>query len=215
MQNFRFDVDEAWAKAHNEMLRDTRRLRSSAIVMGVIALIVGVLCFLVLDPSGPWRVIVPVLCATVTVVAVAVGVAAPRAVGSAQQLYANYPLVPAVIAEVKPRTVDLLALVNVNVDQTRPPRWALALRPVSAIDGHHRKRGTQVPSVAVSGRRSARSQDTWDEITPMPIAWGTPDTDVIEAARKAIPHELWEKLEKNRKRLEDVKKTKLNLLVLD
>lgn len=197
------------------MLRDGRRLRSSALVMAGITLVIAVLCFVVIEEGSLWRVIIPILCLTFAVASVAVGVAANKSIGTAQELYDRYPLVPAVIAEVRPRTVELLALVNATADPQQPPRWALALRPVTEIEGHKRKRGVQVPSVAVSGRRSARSQETWDEITPMPIAWGTPDPDVVERARQAIPQEVWRKLNRAIDRTDEVRDTKFNLLLLD
>ena len=48
----------------------------------------------------------------------------------------------------------------------------------------------------------------------MPIAWGTPDQEVVTIARKSIPQEEWQILERARKRLTDVKATKYDLLVL-
>ncbi|AIG63831.1 membrane protein [Corynebacterium atypicum] len=212
---FSFDVDSAWARAHNELLRDTRRLRSSAIVMAVIAVLIGIVAFLLIEPGSIWRIAIPVVSATFAVTSTAVGVAAKHSVGSAQDLYDKYPLVPAVIAEVNPRTVELLALVNTTVDPDQPEKLALAVRPISRIEGHPRKKGVQVPAVAVSGRRSARSQETWDEITPMPIAWATPDEDIIDKARKAIPQETWKRLNRAIDRVDEVKRTKFNLLPLD
>ena len=99
-----------------------------------------------------------------------VGFAAARKVGTAQQLYDSYPLAPAVIAEVNERDMVLLALVNTNVDPSLPPRWAACLRTVTAIPGTQRTVGTKVPVAAVSGRAD---NNHWQQITPMPIAWGT------------------------------------------
>ena len=48
----------------------------------------------------------------------------------------------------------------------------------------------------------------------MSIAWGTPDAETVTIARKSIPQEEWQRLERARKRLSDVKATKFDLLVL-
>ncbi|WPF66728.1 MULTISPECIES: DUF3239 domain-containing protein [unclassified Corynebacterium] len=209
---FSFAVDEAWAKKNNELLRDTRRLRLSAFLLGAVLLAagLGIANFV----GGVGGVIVAGVFAVLAIVFVIIGIIAPSKVGGAQQLYDAYPLAPAIIAEVNPRDIVLMALVNTNADPHKPPRWGLALRTVTSIKGHDRKYGTRVPAVAVSGRRTTRNQDHWDEITPMPIAWGTPDPDAITAARKAIPHQEWDILEKNLKNLDKVKATRFNLLVL-
>ncbi|WP_301206485.1 DUF3239 domain-containing protein, partial [Corynebacterium stationis] len=44
--------------------------------------------------------------------------------------------------------------------------------------------------------------------------WGTPDQEVVNIARKSIPQEEWQILERARKRFTDVKATKFDLLVL-
>ena len=48
----------------------------------------------------------------------------------------------------------------------------------------------------------------------MPICWGTPDSEVIAAAKKEIPANQWRRLDALRSRLEDVKATKEHLLTL-
>lgn len=209
---FSFTVDEPWAKENNELLRDSRRLRLSAVLLSILMLAAG-LGFSRLTHGAAAAVIVGVF-AALAVVFLLIGLIVPQKVGGPQRLYDSYPLAPAVIAEVNPRDIVLMALVNTAVDPAQPPRWGLALRTVTAIKGHERKLGTRVPAVAVSGRRTAQQQDSWGEVTPMPIAWGTPDPDVVQAARKAIPHDQWEMLEKNRTRLDEVKATPRNLLVL-
>lgn len=209
---FTFTVDEAWAKKNNELLRDTRRLCLSAFLLGAVLLAAGLGIANFVGSVG--GVIVAGVFAALAVIFVIIGIIAPAKVGGAQQLYDAYPLAPAIIAEVNPRDIVLMALVNTAVDPAQPPRWALALRTVTAIKGHQRKLGTRIPAVAVSGRRTTRNEGFWDEVTPMPIAWGTPDPDVISAARKAIEHQQWNILEKNLKNLDKVKATKYNLLVL-
>ncbi|KQB86057.1 DUF3239 domain-containing protein [Corynebacterium lowii] len=209
---FSFTVDEAWAKKNNELLRDTRRLRLSAFLLGLLMAAAGVGFSMLAGGAAQFLILGVFL--VLAVIFVIIGIIVPSKVGGAQQLYDTYPLAPAVIAEINPRDIVLMALVNTAVDTHQPPRWALALRTVTAIKGHERKRGTRVPAVAVSGRRTTRNQGIWDEVTPMPIAWGTPDPDVVTAARKAIPQQQWEMLEKGRKRLDEVKATPRNLLVL-
>ncbi|KQB83485.1 DUF3239 domain-containing protein [Corynebacterium oculi] len=209
---FSFTVDEAWAKKNNELLRDTRRLRLSAFLLGAVLLAagLGIANFV----GGVGGIIVAGIFAVLAIVFVIIGIIAPAKVGGAQQLYDAYPLTPAIIAEVNARDIVLMALVNTSLDPHKPPRWGLALRTVTSIKGHERKQGTRVPAVAVAGRRTTRNEGFWDEVTPMPIAWGTPDPDVVTAARKAIPHQQWDILEKNLKNLDKVKATRLNLLVL-
>ncbi len=212
MKVFKFEVDETFARKNNEMLRDTRRLQLSGIILGVILLVAAVVLALWVDAA--WAPLAGIALGLLAVVSFVVAFIVPRKVGTAQDLYDRYPLAPSVIAEVNPRDFVLMALVNTNVDPELPPRWGAALRTVTRINGVTPKLGTKVPAAAVQGRRSMRDQEHWDEITPMPIAWGTPDQDVVTMARKAIPQDQWDRLERARKRLNDVKATDHNLLVL-
>ena len=215
MNRFHFDVDEAFAKQHNEMLRDTRKVVISGVSLFVICVAAGAAMWFLMDPANPWRWLGGVGLALFGCMMLLVAFLVPRSVGKAQDLYDRYPLVPAVIAEVNPRDVLLMALVNVNVDETLPPRYAAALRTVSSIPGiADPKVGTKIPAVAVGGRRSTRDKEHWQEVTPMPIAWGTSDKAIIDEAQKTIPHDQWRKLDKARGRLDDVKATSMNLLVL-
>lgn len=215
MKVFRFEVDEAFAKKNNEMLKDTRRLQTSAIVFGVILLVLAVALFAWLGQGEVWGLVGGTISLTFGLLCFFLAVAVPRKVGAPQELYDAYPLAPAVIAEVNERDYVLMALVNTNVDPQIPPRWGVALRTVSRITGiKEPKLGTRVPVAAVQGRRSVRDQEHWDEISPMPIAWGTPDQDVVNTARRAIPEDQWTRLDKARNRLDEVKATRYNLLVL-
>lgn len=212
MQNFQFTVDTEYARKHNELLKDTKRLQIAAFIFALVQLALGYSLYSWL--GGPMGIIIMAIFAIVAIIFLVLIPILPKKVGSAQELYDNYPLVPAVIAEVRPRDMTILALVNLSVDPSAKPRFGLATRNVTMLEGHERKVGEKVPSVAVAGRRSTRTQERWDEISPMPVAWGTPDHEIIASARKAIPHELWSKLQKNVDKLEDVKKTKFNLLEL-
>ena len=213
MKIFKFEVDEAFAKRHNELLKDSGRLRLSGLIMGLLLVIAGVATYMFIDDT--WRITVGLGLGLFGIMCAIVGVVAARKVGTAQELYDRYPLAPAVIVEVNERDMVLMALVNTNVDPKIPPRWAATLRTVTAIPGiTTRTVGTKVPVAAVSGQVNSNEREHWQQITPMPIAWGTPDQEVVDIARKSVPQEQWQMLERARKRLTDVKATKFDLLVL-
>ncbi|GAA1474525.1 DUF3239 domain-containing protein [Corynebacterium felinum] len=212
MKNFNFSVDNEHAKKNNELLKDTKRLQISAALFGFILLGVGYGLSHVYP--GTLGTIIIGTFAVMAVVSFALIFVIPRQVGTADKLYATYELCPAVIAEVNPRDMVLLALVNINANREGEPRWGLATRTITRLEGHNRKKGERVPSVAVTGRRSVKSQEVWDEISPMPIAWGTTDATVIKEATKTIPFEQWNLLEKNVSKLDQVKATRFNLLPL-
>ena len=210
MKIFKFDVDESFAKSNNELLRDSNRLRVSGLIFGLILVIAGAAVWW----RFSWGITLGLGLILFGIVVAIVGVAAASKVGTAQSLYDSYPLAPAVIAEVNERDMVLMALVNTNVDPSLPPRWGACLRTVSAIPGVPRTVGTKVPVAAVSGQRSSSDKEHWQQISPMPIAWGTPDAETVTIARKSIPQDQWQRLERARKRLSDVKATRYDLLVL-
>lgn len=213
MKIFKFDVDESFAKKHNELLRDSGRLRLSGLLLGALLLIAGITIFFVVDAA--WSITVGIGLGLFGLMCALVGVLAAWKVGTAQELYDAYPLAPAVIAEVTDRDMTLLALVNTNVDPQAPPRWGAAIRRINAIPGLNKRAvGTKVPVAAIAGHHTNSDKDHWQQISPMPIAWGTPDQEVVKIARTSIPDEQWQRLERARKRLSDVKATKYDLLVL-
>lgn len=212
MKIFKFDVHEDFAKQNNELLRDSSRLRNSGLIMGLLLIIGGIALYFGIDAT--WRITVGLGMVLFGIFCAVIGVLASHQIGSAQKLYDSYPLAPAVVAEVNERDMVLLALVNTNVDPKLPPRWGACLRTVSNIPGIKRTVGTKVPVAAVSGQRSSSDKEHWQQITPMPIAWGTPDAETVTIARKSIPEDQWQRLERARKRLSDVKATKYDLLVL-
>ncbi|APT93039.1 membrane protein [Corynebacterium phocae] len=213
MKIFKFSVDEQFAQNNNELLRDSKRLRNSGLILGLILIIIGVTIFFTVEAA--WAFTLGLGFGLFGALVAVVGFLAAKKVGTAQQLYDRYPLAPAVIAEVNETDVVLMALVNTNVDPTLPPRWAASLRTVSNIPGlTERTVGTKIPVAAVSGQRTSKNSEHWDQITPMPIAWGTPDQEVVKIARNAIPSEQWHKLDRARKRLNDIKATRFDLLVL-
>ncbi|MDN8595308.1 MULTISPECIES: DUF3239 domain-containing protein [unclassified Corynebacterium] len=215
MKRFHFDVDEEFAKKHNEMLRDTRKVTISGISLFVICVVAAVLLWTLTPDNSAWGWFGVIGLVPFGIVMLIVGLMVPRSVGGAQELYDRYPLAPAVIAEVNPRDMVLMALVNTNVDESLTPRYAAALRTVSNIPGIDEPTvGTKVPSLAVGGRRTTRDKDHWQEVTPMPIAWATTDQAILKRARTEIPQEQWHMLDKSLAKLDDVKATPMNLLVL-
>ncbi|MBP3088786.1 DUF3239 domain-containing protein [Corynebacterium sp. sy017] len=214
MSTFHFDIDTAHAKKNNEILKDTRRLQISAFIFALIQLGIGIALYFYLNKDIMGLFVLGAFGA-MAVFTLAFIFIIPRKVGTPQQLYQKYELAPAIIAQVNPRDMVLLALVNTNVDPDISPRWALAARTVTALPGHNLKVGEQVPSVAVTGRRSLKTEHSWDHITPMPIAWATKDAEVIQRAKKEIPQQLWAKLEKNLPKLAQVRETKFDLLSID
>ncbi|AKK02595.1 DUF3239 domain-containing protein [Corynebacterium epidermidicanis] len=212
MRTFHFTVDENYNKAHNEYSKDVTRLQLSAGVLGALLLAVALGIFF-LTTVG-WRLVALVALGTFAIFCFSLIFILPRQIGGAQRLYDSYELVPAIVAEVNPRDLVLMALVNASADPAAQRRPALALRTVTKLEGHPTKVGVRVPSVAVSGRRSIGKDAQWDEISPMPIAWATPDRSVLVDAERAIPEAEWRRLDKLLPRLKDVQTTTYNLLVL-
>ena len=142
-----------------------------------------------------------------------VAVTLPGTTGTPQDLYDTWPLAPAMIAEVDPRTMTLMALVDTASEEGAEPRRALVLRTVSKVSGTPRTVGARVPSVAVGGKHR-RGRDHWDQITPVPIAWATPSSRIRRDAERSIPEGDWQLLRDNLDRVADVRATKFDLLVL-
>ncbi|WP_034651941.1 DUF3239 domain-containing protein [Corynebacterium vitaeruminis] len=212
MPVFNFSVDEEYAKKHNELLKDTRRLQLSALLFALVQLAIGVSVYLFVGGGLGW--IVLAVFGVMALVSLALIFVIPQQVGDAAKLYGTYELVPAVIAKVNPRDLTVMALVNMNVDPTAAPSYGLATRTITRLEGHERKVGERVPAVAVTGRRSTHAQTTWDQISPMPIAWGTPDKATVARAEKEILADLWALLEKNIDKVDDVATTRYDLLPL-
>ncbi|QMV85872.1 DUF3239 domain-containing protein [Corynebacterium hindlerae] len=213
MRTFSFPINPEHNKQNNEFSRDAVRLQISAGVFGLILAVIAFFVFRISD-GAIWGLAVTIGLAAFAAFCFLLIFILPRQMGSAQQMFDRYPLVPAVVAEVEPRGMVLMALVDANASESGKPIPALAIRNISNLRGHERVVGERVPAVAVSGRRSVSSKDRWDEISPMPIAWGTPDMDVVKEAQKAIPENEWNRLHKCLERLDDVKANPMNLLVL-
>jgi hypothetical protein len=210
---FNFTVDEPFARKHNEFFRDSRRFQWSAGLMGATMVAAAVVLFVVVDAG--WAVIVGIAASIMALICFVMVPVFPRQLGSPQQYYDAYDLAPTVIAQVNPRDVVLMALVDTAATDTASSRPALALRTVTSIPGVERTVGERVPAMAVTGMRSVGHQDHWEQVSPMPVAWGTQDRSVVAAAEKAIPESEWARLESLIDRLQDVQKTRNLLLELD
>lgn len=210
--SFDFTVDEAHNNANNEYFRDGKRLRLSAAIMAVLLWGGGALALWLLGTSGA-GLFLGILAITFGTMCAWVALTLPGTTGTPQDLYDSWPLAPAMIAEVGPRTMTLMALVNTASEEGAEPRRALALRTVTKVSGTPRTVGARVPSVAVGGK-PRRGRDHWDQITPVPIAWATPSSRTRRNAERSIPEGDWRLLRDNLDRVPDVRATKYDLLEL-
>lgn len=213
MRQFTFTVDSEHNKKNNEFSRDATRLQISAGIFGIVLALIAFAVMRISD-GAPWGLAVAIGLGTFALFCFALIFILPRQMGSAQAMFESYPLVPAMVAEVLPRGMVLMALVDANASDSGKPVPALAIRNITNLRGHERVVGERVPAVAVAGRRSVSTTDRWDEISPMPIAWGTADAGTVKEAQKAIPENEWNTLQKHLDKLEKVKATNMNLLIL-
>ena len=208
-------VDDAWVRKNNETLAEVRRLQWSAGLLGVIVLAAGI-GVLVASGMESWAWIVAVVAAAFALGCLAMIGYIPRKMGSMERTYSTSELVPAIVAEVRPRGVTLLALVDRAVDRSAGKLPTLAVRNCAKIAGHEVRVGERVPCVAVVGNRSARGSDnTYQFISPMPVAWATPDKDVLRRLVKQIPAGEWERLRQNLDRSKEVSAQTTSLLPLE
>lgn len=208
-------VDDAWVRKNNETLTEVRRLQWSAGILGLIVLGAGV-GMLIYSDMDVWGWMIAAVAGVFAIGSLAMIWYIPRKMGSLHHTYANSELVPAVIAEVRPRGVTLLALVDQAVDRSAGKRPALVTRNTGMIPGHEAKVGERVPCVAVAGNRSARGNDNlYFFLSPMPVAWATSDKAEIRRLAKEIPSGEWDTLRKNLERVTEVAAQPTSLLPLD
>lgn len=176
-------------------MADVRRLRSSAIVTAVILIAAAAWFFWM---AHPWSYILGAVFVIAAATSLWVTVWAPRKVGTVEDLYAKGGLVPAVIAEKRPRGVTLLALVDIAKPDAESPHYALVTRSIRSLPGHELVEGELVPSISVLADRNKNTiSETWQMVSPMPIAWGTKDASVIERATAEITEAEWQLLVAN------------------
>ncbi|MFN3602042.1 MAG: DUF3239 domain-containing protein [Dietzia sp.] len=210
-----FPVDDAWVRKNNESLAEVRRLQWSAGILGVVVLAAGTGMLLYSDLSA-WGWIIAAVAGLFAIGCLAMIGYIPRKMGSMAHTYATSELVPAIVAEVRPRGFTLLALVDRTVDRSAGKLPALAVRSCEKIPGHDVRVGERVPCVAVVGNRSARGGDNlYQFISPMPVAWATPDPAVLRRVAREIPAGEWETLRQNLDRVGEVSASPTNLLPLD
>lgn len=200
MRTFEFDVDRRHTKKVNETVADVRRLRVSALIFA--AILAGV-AYWVGRGGQTWELIVGGLAGLGALGCVWISFWAPRRVGPISDMYRDGPLVPAIVAEVRPRGATLLALVDVAKPEAERAHPALVTRNVRSLPGHRLEVGERVPSVAILADRSRRgTSDTWQLASPMPLAWGTPDMAVVRSAEDKIDEPEWQLLTANVQRAE-------------
>ncbi|WP_245865217.1 DUF3239 domain-containing protein [Rhodococcoides kyotonense] len=189
MRQFQFPVDVAHAHSVNETMADVRRLRVSAIVTAVVLIAAGIWFFWL---AHPWSYILGAVFLITAATSLWVTVWAPRKVGTVEDLYAKGGLVPAVISEKRARGVTLLALIDIAKPGSETKHYALVTRSIRSLPGHELVEGELVPSISVLADRNKNTiGDTWQMVSPMPIAWGTKDKSIIDRATSEITEAEW------------------------
>lgn len=211
--NFHFTVDETHTNNANEYYRDAKRLQISSGVFSLVLLLAAVLMLVFLNHT-PWIIGGAIVVLAIAVLYIGVTFQIKRQIKEPQELYDSSPLVPAMIAEVNERTMTLMALVDTRKNPSQGlPQRALTIRTVTAVSGAPRRVGAPVPAVAVGGAHKTRA-DYYDEVTPVPLSWSTRDASVIRKAEQAITGVEWNLLKANLDRVEEVRSTKRDLLII-
>ncbi|SCX04965.1 DUF3239 domain-containing protein [Corynebacterium jeikeium] len=211
--DFHFDVDEEYARKHNEFLRDAKRMQVSAGVLAAV-LIVIVAVLLITAGSQWWALAISFALGVFALLCLILIPVLPRKMGSPQQYFDMYQLAPAMIAEVNARDMVLLMLVDASTEPAKTVP-ALAYRTVTSVPGVPREVGARVPSMAVTGYRPTRGPKVYEEISPMPVAWGTGDAKVWKRAERAISTNLWNRLEGLLDQVDKAKQANRSVYVLE
>lgn len=213
MRRFEFPVDLPHAKSVNQTLAEVRGIRRSAILVAVLfAVGAGWLIYL----GEPWQYVLGAVFAVLAATSLWVAVWAPRKVGTVEELYHNSPLVPAVVAGLRPRGVTLMALIDIAKPESETRHYALVTRKILTIPGRTHRVGDRMPCVAVLSDRSTRNTTgVWQMASPMPIAWGTRDQKVIADATAAIDEAEWTLLASKLKLADEVNSSETGRLELD
>lgn len=211
--DFNFDVDEEYARKHNEFLRDAKRMQVSAgVLAAVLAVIVAVL--LITAGSQWWALAISFALGVFALLCLILIPVLPRKMGSPQQYFDMYQLAPAMIAEVNARDMVLLMLVDASTEPAKTVP-ALAYRTVTSVPGVPREVGARVPSMAVTSYRPTRGPKVYEEISPMPVAWGTGDAQVWKRAERAISTNQWNRLEGLLDQVDKAKQANRSVYVLE
>ena len=192
MRRFEFAVDGGPLSLVNEIVVHARRFRVVALGSSVVCAL-GAATLLVL--RHPWSYILGGVLILIAATALWVGLRAPRRAKRVNELYRAGVLVPAIIAEVRPRGAVLLALVDISKPDATQAQMALVTRLVHALPGHQITVGERVPAVPDLSDRHHSDGHTWQVSSVLPVAWGNADAEVIAAATAAIEDSAWESLE--------------------
>ncbi|EOM77867.1 DUF3239 domain-containing protein [Rhodococcus rhodnii] len=211
MRKFQFDVDAAQTRKVNQTWGDMRRLQLSAAVLAIVLVAGAVIAFLA---DRIWTTVVAVVLAVAALSCMWVIVWVPRKMGSIGAMYANGPLVPAVVSEIHPRGVTLLALIDIAKDESNPV-FALVTRNTELPKPKPRI-GKRMPAVAVLDDRHRKSKSpVYEMVSPMPLWWGTSDEAVLARAEAQIPPEEWAYLTDRIGQSEEVRTSEHQRLVIE
>ncbi|MGF6887386.1 hypothetical protein ABIA39_005895 [Nocardia sp. GAS34] len=211
MRRFEFAVDREHARAVNEVVADTRRLRFSAFTA---AIVLGLGTAALIWLNHPYSFLLAVAFGLGTVTALFVALWTPHR-ARIEKLYAEGELVPAVVAERGPRRTVLLVLVDVSKTGGEP-RYGLITRNVRSLPGYRSWPGEQVPAVTIRADRAPLSMGSLRQaVSAMPIAWGTRDPAVLERAREVIAEAEWRLLAENLDLADKVQRADSRRLLLD
>lgn len=94
MKVFKFDVDEDFAKQHNEMVRETKNMVLSGIALFILSIAGGIAAWIFIDPTSPWRLLASVGLILFGLMMLIVALMLPKSVGKTQTLYDAHPLAP-------------------------------------------------------------------------------------------------------------------------
>jgi hypothetical protein len=124
----------------------------------------------------------------------------PKYIGGPTDSFKRGLLNPAMIVDVRPGGATLMVLAEMTAGPGAPIRYALSTKDVRRLLGHRLIVGERVPVTCYFGRygRRPRSREGyWDTVEQVPLAWGTPDQEVLRAAVAAIEAEEWNFLASN------------------
>jgi hypothetical protein len=140
VRRFEFAVDREHARAVNEVVADTRRLRLGAFIA---AAMLGLCTAGLIRLDHPYLFLLAVAFGLGTVTALFVALWTPRR-ARIEMLYAEGELVPAVVVDRHPGRAVLLVLVDV-AKAGADPHYALITRKARSLPGYRIWPGERVP----------------------------------------------------------------------